>query len=89
MVHNYIKKPIAIEAIQFTRANWDEIVEFTNGAAHNLTIERHPGGKATCVIPTLEGDHIANEYDYIIKGVNGEFYPCKSDIFWKTYVLAD
>lgn len=89
MVHQYVKKPIAIEAIQFTRANWDEIVEFTNGAARNLTIERHPGGKVTCVIPTLEGDHIATEYDYIIKGVNGEFYPCKSDIFWKTYVLAD
>lgn len=89
MVHKYVKRPIAIEAIQFTRANWDEIVEFTNGTACNLMIERCLNGKATCIIPTLEGDHIATEFDYIIKGVNGEFYPCKKDIFLKTYDLAD
>lgn len=89
MVHKYINRPIAIEAIQFTRENWDEVIEFTKGSACNLTIERHPGGKATCIIPTLEGDHIANEFDYILKGVNGEFYPCKRDIFLKTYDLAD
>lgn len=37
------------------------------------------------VIPTLEGDHLASPGDWIIKGVNGEFYPCKPDIFEKTY----
>jgi hypothetical protein len=37
------------------------------------------------IISTLEGDMIANTGDYIIKGVNGEFYPCKPDIFKKTY----
>ena len=37
------------------------------------------------VIKTLEGDHICAEGDFIIKGVNGEFYPCKPDIFEKTY----
>lgn len=37
------------------------------------------------VIPTLEGDHIADFDDYIIKGVKGEFYPCKPDIFEETY----
>lgn len=89
MVHKYIKRPIAIEAIQFTRANWDEVVEFTKGAAINLTIEKCINGKATCIIPTLEGDHIASEFDYIIKGVRGEFYPCKRDIFLETYELAD
>ena len=39
-------------------------------------------------IPTLEGDHIARHGDWIIKGVNGEFYPCKPDIFAKTYELV-
>ena len=40
------------------------------------------------VIHTLEGDHHASPGDYIIKGVNGEFYPCKPDIFAKTYASA-
>lgn len=81
----YRKKPVEIEAVQFTRDNWDEVVSFTNGAAQNLTIERRPDGKCTCIIPTLEGDHIVNERDYIIKGAIGEFYPCKQYIFESTY----
>ena len=84
----YRKLPIEIDAIQFTRNNFDEVVSFTNGSAHDLTIERRPGGRCTCIIPTLEGQHIANEGDYIIKGVHGEFYPCKPDIFVKTYELV-
>lgn len=84
----YRKKPVEIEAVQFTRDNWSEIVSFTNGTAKDLTIERRPNGKCTCIIPTLEGDHTATENDYIIKGVNGEFYPCKPDIFSKTYEVA-
>lgn len=36
-------------------------------------------------IPTLEGNHLADKGDFIIKGVKGEFYPCKPDIFEKTY----
>ena len=86
---NYRKKPVVIEAVVFTRNNFDEIVSFTNGTAHTLRIERRPGGKCTCVIPTLEGEHIASEGDFIIKGVHGEFYPCKPDIFAKTYEEAE
>ena len=41
------------------------------------------------VIPTLEGDMVAVPSDYIIKGVAGEFYPCKEDIFHKTYELRE
>ena len=79
------KKPVEIEAIQFTRLNWEEIQQFTNNTAHTLMIERRINGKCTCVIPTLEGEHIANENDYIIRGVKGEFYPCKPDVFELTY----
>ena len=79
------KKPVEIEAIQFTRLNWEEIQQFTNNTAHTLTIERRINGKCTCVIPTLEGEHIASENDYIIRGVKGEFYPCKPDVFELTY----
>jgi hypothetical protein len=83
------KKPVVIEAIRFTRHTWDEVKEFTNGQAHSWTTERRIGGNSTCIIPTLEGQHIANEGDWIIKGVNGEFYPCKPDIFEKTYELIE
>jgi hypothetical protein len=79
------KKPVEIEAIQFTRLNWEEVKEFTNNTAHSLAIERRIGGECTCIIPTLEGQHIANENDWIIKGVKGEFYPCKPDVFGLTY----
>lgn len=85
----YRKKPVVIEAIQFTRNNFQEIKEFTDSKAHTLTIEKRIDGIATCIIPTLEGQHIATEGDFIIKGVEGEFYPCKPNIFNKTYELAE
>ena len=79
------KKPVEIEAIQFTRLNWEEVKEFTNNTAFSLVIEKRIGGECSCLIPTLEGQHIANEGDWIIKGVKGEFYPCKPDVFGLTY----
>lgn len=84
----YRKKPIIIEAIQFNRNNYDEIRDFTNGEIQKLTIEKRIGGIAFCVVPTLEGEMIANENDYIIKGVKGKFYPCKPDIFEATYEIV-
>jgi hypothetical protein len=85
MTQKFRKKPAEIEAVQFTRSNWDEIKAFTNETAHSLRIEKRIDGLATCIIPTLEGQHIATEGDWIIKGVAGEFYPCKPDIFEQTY----
>ena len=87
MVKEYVKKPVIIRAVQFTRDNFEEIQEFTNGLAKGFTIERCLNGKCWCTIPTLEGDHIALEGDFIIEGVKGEFYPCKPDIFKETYDL--
>ena len=81
----YRKVPVVVEAMQFTRATFDAVVAFTGGKAHNLTIERRPGGVCFCLISTLEGQVKAGEGDYIIKGVAGEFYPCKPDIFERTY----
>lgn len=49
----------------------------------------HAAVKGGLVIKTLEGNHLANIGDYIIKGVAGEFYPCKPDIFEKTYEVAE
>lgn len=83
------KKPVIIEATNFTRSTWDIVVEFTNGKAKDLLIEKHPYGKAYCRIETLEGEMLAIEGDWIIKGVQGEFYPCKPDIFVQTYEILE
>jgi len=84
----YRKKPVVIEAIKWNGANWNEICDFiTLEDMHGRYEDGYEGSNEhmQVVIPTLEGDMIANIGDYIIKGVNGEFYPCKPDIFHKTY----
>lgn len=78
MVKKYIKKPIEVEALQWTGENLSEVEKFTNGQI------RHEHG-GVIYVKTLEGDMYAYAGAYIIKGVNGEFYPCKGDIFEKTY----
>jgi len=73
------KKPVVIEAMYFTGHNNEECKKF----CHSL---RDPYDKIpNLIIPTLEGDHLCNVGDWIIKGVAGEFYPCKPDIFKRTY----
>ena len=80
----YRKKPVEVEAVQFTRKNISEVMKFTNYQVE-IAIHRPVIGKMTGIIQTLEGDMNLNENDWIIKGVKGEFYPCKPDIFEKTY----
>jgi len=72
------KKPVIIEAKQYTRNALEakQVAEWCNGKQTDNGV----------VIHTLEGDHLGKYGDWIIKGINGEFYPCKNDIFWKTYV---
>ena len=70
------KKPVVVEAVQWTGNNREEILSFS-------TMAFFDGDDLK--IHTLEGDHLALIGDYIIKGVHGEFYPCKEDIFRKTY----
>ena len=79
----YVKKPVVVEAEWFDRSTFDIVAEFCP-TAQGMHFDSTTG-QYYIIIPTLEGDHRANEGDYIIKGVNGEFYPCKPDIFWKTY----
>lgn len=80
----YRKKPVTIEAIKFedTPDCVCEIAEFVGGDLRvNYEDKDHP----FILIETLEGVMKANVGDYIIKGVKGEFYPCKPDIFEATY----
>ena len=77
MIKQYTKKPVQIEAVQWTGDNLEEVEIFTHSKAFIKC--------GQLIIPTLEGTHIASVGDYIIKGVKGEFYPCKPDIFAETY----
>ena len=76
----YRKKPIVIDAILWNGRNVWEVIEFIDNETFYEFSEQD-----TLSIDTLEGRMMVNEGDYIIKGVNGEFYPCKPDIFEKTY----
>ena len=76
----YRKKPVVIDAIQWTGDNHAEIFEFTEGKAYLSSSH-----SSTLIVETLEGKMVAEKGCYIIRGVNGEYYPCQEDIFNKTY----
>ena len=91
----YRKKPVVIEAVQLKWTTWNEMCDFLG----DIISPDNPGRESedysdTCsedgpyielTIPTLEGDHVAKHGDFIIKGIKGEFYPCKPDIFKEIY----
>ena len=79
MMPNFRKLPVVIEAVEWTGNNMYEVIELTEAS----DLLGFSSDKVS--IETLEGVMTANVGDYIIKGVNGEFYPCKPDIFTKTY----
>lgn len=87
----YRKKPVVIEAIQWTGFNLEEIQNFVEkGLSYDFDSATWRGSPYECMkIKTLEGDMEVSKYDYIMKGVNGEFYPCKPNIFEKTYEIVD
>lgn len=74
----YRKKPVEIEAVQFDGKNQEEIARFMGVVQY----DRH---SREITIETLEGTHLARPGDWIIRGVKGELYPCKPDIFEATY----
>lgn len=85
-VKRYTKKPVTIEAVI-----WDGRPDTANGfigERYGTDWEYETHCSLRIVIPTLEGKHIGDIGDYIIRGVKGEFYPCKPDIFTMTYDLA-
>ncbi len=87
------KKPVVIDAIKFeyTSEGIQKLQEFCGVCLGACTKVRRPGALGEAEIGTLEDGiyltvkHIATEGDWIIKGVAGEFYPCKPDIFEQTY----
>jgi len=96
----YRKKPIVIEAVRLTWEMWQEVCEFLG----NIISVENPARESTSysdtcgeegppwielTIPTLEGSHTALHGDWIVKGVKGEFYPVKPDVFKATYEEAN
>jgi hypothetical protein len=76
----YVKKPVVIEAVIWTGDNDTEVLEFCRDC---FTYEKND--QKVLSIVTLEGTMNASHNDYIIKGIKGEFYACKPDIFLLTY----
>lgn len=89
MIQKFRKKPVVIEALQWNGKNFDDVMNFMQYFhGHKLAYEDAEEDaikSGELQIRTLEGVMTASKCDYIIKGVNGEFYPCKPDIFEKTY----
>lgn len=93
-VQKYRKRPVIIEAALWTGNNFEEMglligdKKFEDNECFNYT-DKSPDGPHEIEIGTLEGKMIAHPGDYVIKGVKGELYPCKADIFEMTYELVD
>jgi energy-converting hydrogenase Eha subunit B len=94
------EKSARVLAIQLTWDTWNEVCEFVGANGQNYfgvyideNNQKLPWGHSSerigLVIKTLEGDMLAAQGDYIIKGVEGEFYPCKPEIFEKTYKVVE
>ena len=83
----YRKKPVIIDAVQFKHWNTSEIADFMGGSP-TFGSEGQPPVPFV-LISTLEGTMRADEGDWIIKGVKGEFYPCKPDIFEASYEAVE
>ena len=82
----YRKKPVVIDAVQWSGNNLNEILDFMKDKQPNYYEDDE---KKLLTIQTLEGNMIASVGDYIIKGVQGEFYPFKLDIFKQTYEVEE
>ena len=100
MIKKYRKKPVIIEAIQWDGKNLVDVSAFLYNKTRKEALKEINSSDISCkkwddyesivigeclTIDTLEGRMKADIGDYIIKGVNGEFYPCKPNIFAKTY----
>ena len=72
------KKPVVVEAVKYEKYHIGKALDFCNCMFYDPFNKEY-------YIDTLEGDMLLSDGDYIIRGVEGEFYPCKPDIFHKTY----
>lgn len=81
VIRRYRKKPVEIEAVQWNGGCLADAMEIGELVGHRISIN----GQGELIIDTLEGRMRASKGDFIIRGVRGEIYPCKPDIFELTY----
>ena len=93
-MRKYRKKPVVVEAMQYRYPDDGRLKSWMGSAFGVESKQRHPGARGELEVYTLEdgslgqAKHVARDGDWIIRGVNGEFYPCKPDIFAATYERA-
>lgn len=80
MIKTFVKKPVKVRAVQWTGDNYEEIADFVGHISFPYSLD-----KDSVIISTLENNYYARKGDWIIRGINGEFYLCEPDIFEKTY----
>lgn len=85
-MQKFVKKPVVIEAIQYDGINITEVESFVGVKLPTVWLSVED---TQLVIPTLEGDMKVSKGDYVIKGIKGEFYPCKPDVFKSTYNVVE
>ena len=85
-MQKFVKKPVVVEAIQYNGINITEVESFVGAKLPTVLLSVED---TQLIIPTLEGDMKASKGDYVIKGIKGEFYPCKSDVFKSTYNVVE
>jgi hypothetical protein len=85
------KKPVVIEAVHYDGSHaanrW--IIDWTRDSATPASMDENANGQAQLSLATLEGALWISDGDWVIRGVHGEFYPCKPDIFAATYEPAE
>jgi hypothetical protein len=84
----YRKKPVEIEAVQYD-GNFRCLDIFNIHDVKDFKLGKESDGSPYLLIPTLEGDMKCSKGDYVIRGVKGEYYPCKPDIFELTYEMVE
>ncbi|MCP3966891.1 MAG: hypothetical protein GY750_05265 [Lentisphaerae bacterium] len=88
------RKAVIIEAIQFTNDNLEKLIQFMGKRFGEISMPKNSNKKMKLTVTTLEDCHdsrvvhVANEGDWIVKGVRNEFYPCKPDIFLETHDIV-
>ena len=85
-MQKFVKKPVVVEAIQYNGINITEVESFVGVKLPTVLLS---DVDTQLIIPTLEGDMKVSKGDYIIKGIKGEFYPCKPDVFKSTYNVVE
>ena len=85
-MQKFVKKPVVVEAIQYNGINITEVESFVGAKLPTVWLSVE---ETQLILSTLEGDMKVSKGDYVIKGVKGEFYPCKPDIFKQSYNIVE